>query len=209
MATDSLAKARALLKTLPEETRNEVLSRMGESQRAMLLAEDDAAAGTHSVLTESERQAQQRQFARQMMLSMQNRAVAEAEALATPEAEADAAASAAIGVVPPRVRRDPVDRLRDVHPAALAAALRGERPQAWALVLPKVSAQTRQMLLSYLDPAARAAIADAQRRQETLPERLRQTAERAIVHTVVPRALQEHRRLMTTPLTVNGQHTPH
>jgi flagellar motor switch protein FliG len=103
---------------------------------------------------------------------------------------------------------DPLDRLRELHPAAIARAMQGERAEAWAIVLDRLDVNARAALQLYLDASARAAIEDAKARQSELaassPALLR-TVEAAIARTVVPRAMREHHQLLsTTPLAWTG-----
>jgi len=103
---------------------------------------------------------------------------------------------------------DPLDRLRELHPAAIARAMQGERAEAWAIVLDRLDVNARAALQLYLDASARTAIEDAKARQSELaassPALLR-TVEAAIARTVVPRAMREHHQLLsTTPLAWTG-----
>ncbi|MCW2949735.1 MAG: hypothetical protein JWN41_748 [Thermoleophilia bacterium] len=99
---------------------------------------------------------------------------------------------------------DPLDMLRQLHPAAIARAMQGERAEAWAIVLDHLDTNARAALQLYLDGSARAAIEDARARQAELSATapaLVGTIESAIARTVVPRALREHHQLLsTTPL---------
>ena len=101
------------------------------------------------------------------------------------------------------------DRLRELHPAAIARAMQGERAEAWAIVLGRLDDNARAALQLYLDASARAAIEDARVRQEELAKNspaLLATVVAAIARTVVPRAMREHHALLsTTPLAWTGQ----
>lgn len=103
---------------------------------------------------------------------------------------------------------DPLDRLRELHPAAIARAMQGERAEAWAIVLDRLDDNARAALQLYLDGAARTAIEDARRRQAELAANspaLIATIVAAIARTVVPRAMREHHQLLsTTPLAWTG-----
>jgi hypothetical protein len=103
---------------------------------------------------------------------------------------------------------DPLDRLRELHPAAIARAMQGERAEAWAIVLDRLDDNARAALQLYLDPSARAAIEDARARQAELAHSspaLLATVVAAIARTVVPRAMREHHQLLsTTPLAWSG-----
>jgi hypothetical protein len=103
---------------------------------------------------------------------------------------------------------DPLDRLRELHPAAIARAMQGERAEAWAIVLDRLEDNSRAALQLYLDPTARTAIEEARDRQAELARTspaLLATVIAAIARTVVPRAMREHQQLLsTTPLAWNG-----
>ena len=104
---------------------------------------------------------------------------------------------------------DPLDRLRELHPAAIARAMQGERAEAWAIVLDRLDVNARAALQLYLDPTARTAIEEARSRQAELASSspaLLATVVAAIARTVVPRAMREnHQLLSTTPLAWNGK----
>ncbi len=112
------------------------------------------------------------------------------------------------GTQPVEPAIDPMDRLRDLHPAAIARAMQGERAEAWAIVLDRLDDNARAALQLYLDPSARAAIEDARARQAELAHTapaLLATVVAAIARTVVPRAMREHHQLLsTTPLAWTG-----
>jgi hypothetical protein len=80
--------------------------------------------------------------------------------------------------------------------------MQGERAEAWAIVLDRLESNARQALETYLDPAARNAIARARERQAQLrvesPALIR-TIETAIARTIVKAALREHQILLSTP----------
>jgi hypothetical protein len=103
---------------------------------------------------------------------------------------------------------DPLDRLRELHPAAIARAMQGERAEAWAIVLDRLDPNARAALQLYLDATARTAIEDARIRQAELKvtsPQLLDTVVAAIARTVVPRAMREHHQLLsTTPLAWTG-----
>lgn len=119
------------------------------------------------------------------------------------------ASSADASARTPTPNSDPLDQLRDVHPAAIARAMQGERAEAWAIVLDHLDNNSKAALQLYLDPTARTAIEDARARQAELANSspaLLATVVAAIARTVVPRALREHHQLLsTTPLTWSGQ----
>lgn len=92
----------------------------------------------------------------------------------------------------------PLDALRSVHPAALARAMQGERAEAWALVLDRLEPNAQAALRMYLEEDARVAIEQARTHQLHLAPTVRAAIERAIVQTIVPAALREHARLLST-----------
>jgi hypothetical protein len=138
------------------------------------------------------------------------------EELAQLEQLAARPTSATMGGAPPPVGKgmqpaapsDPLDRLRELHPAAIARAMQGERAEAWAIVLDRLDINARAALQLYLDASARAAIEDARVRQAELARSspaLLATVVAAIAKTVVPRAMREHHQLLsTTPLAWTG-----
>lgn len=103
---------------------------------------------------------------------------------------------------------DPLDRLRELHPAAIARAMQGERAEAWAIVLDRLDVNAKAALQLYLDGTARTAIEDARARQAELAASspaLIATIVAAIARTVVPRAMREHHQLLsTTPTAWTG-----
>lgn len=138
-----------------------------------------------------------------------DREVAElARAAASPQGGLPSSESAG-GQAQPDGPQDPLDRLRDLHPAAIARAMQGERAEAWAIVLDRLDVNARAALQLYLDASARAAIEDARQRQAELATSspaLLSTVVAAIARTVVPRAMREHHQLLsTTPLAWSGQ----
>jgi flagellar motor switch protein FliG len=113
------------------------------------------------------------------------------------------------GSTPPGMAPDdPLDRLRELHPAAIARAMQGERAEAWAIVLDRLEDNSRAALQLYLDATARSAIEEARERQAELARTspaLLATVVAAIARTVVPRAMREHHQLLsTTPLAWSG-----
>jgi hypothetical protein len=92
----------------------------------------------------------------------------------------------------------PLEPLRSVHPAALARAMQGERAEAWALVLDHLEPSAQTALRTYLDEDARVAIEQARTHQARLAPGVLATIERAIAQTIVPAALREHARLLST-----------
>lgn len=112
------------------------------------------------------------------------------------------------GAMQPAAPSDPLDQLRDLHPAAIARAMQGERAEAWAIVLDRLDVNARAALQLYLDASARTAIEDARTRQAELAQSspaLLATVVAAIAKTVVPRAMREHHQLLsTTPLAWTG-----
>lgn len=139
-----------------------------------------------------------------------DREVAElARAAATPHGVSSTMGGIAGAPAQPEGPQDPLDRLRDLHPAAIARAMQGERAEAWAIVLDRLDVNARAALQLYLDASARAAIEDARQRQAELATSspaLLSTVVAAIARTVVPRAMREHHQLLsTTPLAWSGQ----
>lgn len=201
---DAQHKARMLMSMLDEETRQKVLARMSDDARqrvmqAMQQQERPGAAFSASI-------AERRRAMREAVVGVNERKINEAtqqvaEAVDPVRQTEDAQDSPQDQPVAARRAIDPLDRLREVHPAALAKAMQGERVEAWALVLGRLKdSPQEQALLAYVDPQTRQAIFSTQSQQATLPAALRSTAERAIGQTVVPRALAEHQRIIQSAL---------
>lgn len=181
----------SLLRMLDEEKRLEVLQRLPEAQRDQLRErmESELGTGTKTGAAPDDRDiATQRRMIRETAVRVQERVM---DRIAS-ENERSLTGGEAAEV-------DPLDHLREVHPAALAKAMQGERAEAWAMVLTRLEEPSRLAIMSYLDHEARQAIAMAHEHQRNLPEALRRTAERAIRQAVLPRALKEHQMLMVAP----------
>lgn len=214
LAADPIRTAAMKLELLSPETREQVLSRMdpeiAERIRNFLVSlPDNRPHGQFSTDVATRRQ---------LIHEMADRVAAQRTA------EADQAVRELGG--PPRMSEpmqpgqphggahdagapnDPLDRLRELHPAAIARAMQGERAEAWAIVLDRLDDNARAALQLYLDGAARTAIEDARRRQAELAATspaLIATIVAAIARTVVPRAMREHHQLLsTTPLAWTG-----
>jgi hypothetical protein len=200
LSNNPVDRAVALLQALPQESREKVLSHMDEEHRA-LIEEKLTKLRPHQEFTDSvtrgRHMAEQRKLMRTAIMGIHKRETERVQQAneyshggGTPGAAEDAQAPI-----------DALDHLRDIHPAALAKAMQGERAEAWALVLRRLSPTSRDVLMSFIDEPARVAIHHAEQEQQQLPESLRRTAERALRHTVVPRALREQQLLMQAPLS--------
>lgn len=192
---DRVDRAVTLLGMLDAETREQVMGRMdGDTRDA--IERRASAAGEGSIGAYAMSIAARRRLMRETMLSMHGRTLHDASTITTAfedqEGTPDATAS---GV-------DPLEYLSEVHPAALVTALRGERPEVWALVLDRMTPPAREALVAYLDGPSRDRIREAQSHQHALPPQLLTTTLRAIRHTVVPHAMREHHALMTARLKV-------
>lgn len=222
LATDPVRQAAVKLELLSEETREMVLGRMdpefaGRIRDFLASRPDNRPHGQFSTDV-----ATRRQLIHEMANGVAARRTAEADhqvgqlGARSPEA-AGAAASAPMHLTgqPPNAAApaaptstDPLDQLRELHPAAIARAMQGERAEAWAIVLERLDENARGALQLYLDASARMAIEDARRRQAELAESspaLLDTVVSAIARTVVPRAMREHHQLLsTTPLAWAG-----
>lgn len=189
-ANDNVDLALERLRLLEPETRELVLSRMNPDKRALLEERMLAGGGTgnrpHADLTHA--MAEKRRLMRTMAASAHSQRVETVEE----EAEKQFADPEYVAQV------RPLEQLRLVHPAALARAMQGERAEAWALVLDFLGddSPAAGALRMYLDDAARLAIETARNQQQTLPDSLKATIEKAIGKTVVPLALREHEALM-------------
>ena len=184
-------KAVLLLRMLDEETRQQVMGRMDDEVRSLVEDRIREAGSTPSEALGGSI-ADQRRAMRETMLSMHQRSSQQATAVTSAIEDQDHTRAAG--------GQDPLDQLAEIHPAAIARALQGERAEAWAVVLARMTDSARQTLLAWLDSDARTAINNARQAQGSLPPQLRATAERAIQQTVLPRALREHELLMTTPM---------
>jgi hypothetical protein len=206
--------AAAKLELLSPDTRETVLGRMDDAiaQRIrdyMASQPDNRPHGQFSTDV-----ATRRQMIHDMADRVQARRTAEAdrmvEHLGTVPAMAGDVSAPAAGAMPgqPAAPTDPLDRLRELHPAAIARAMQGERAEAWAIVLDRLDVNARAALQLYLDATARTAIEDARARQAELASSspaLLATVVAAIARTVVPRAMREHHQLLsTTPLAWTG-----
>lgn len=198
---EAIRTAAAKLQLLSEETRESVLGRMepaiaDDIRRYLESMTDRPHASFSSDLAERRRVLHETaNRIQQQRIEQGDREVAQLarESVAAPMAQPST---------------DPLDRLREVHPAAIARAMQGERAEAWAIVLDRLDDNARAALQLYLDPTARTAIEDARARQAELASSspaLLATVVAAIARTVVPRALREHHQLLsTTPLSWNG-----
>ncbi len=206
--------AAAKLELLSPETRENVLAKMDESiaQRIrdyLASQPDNRPHGQFSTDI-----ATRRQMIHEMADRVHARRTAEADTMVeqlgrVPAMSGDV--SAPMGGAPggqAPTATDPLDRLRELHPAAIARAMQGERAEAWAIVLDRLDVNARAALQLYLDATARAAIEDARVRQAELATSspaLLATVVAAIARTVVPRAMREHHQLLsTTPLAWTG-----
>lgn len=206
--------AAAKLELLSPETRENVLAKMDDSiaQRIrdyLASQPDNRPHGQFSTDI-----ATRRQMIHEMADRVHARRTAEAdkmvEHLGTVPAMSGDVSAPMGGAAPgqPPMSSDPLDRLRELHPAAIARAMQGERAEAWAIVLDRLDVNARAALQLYLDATARAAIEDARVRQAELATSspaLLATVVAAIARTVVPRAMREHHQLLsTTPLAWTG-----
>lgn len=197
MPNDPLGKAIALLEALSPASRERVLNHMDEAHRTQVMT----LLRPHDEFTQAvmrgQGMAEQRRLMRQAMMSIHERKMERVS-------QANEYSHSGVTGEPdlhPAAPIDALDHLRELHPAALAKAMQGERAEAWALVLGRLNEESRTVLLGFIDEPAREAIRRAERDQQALPESIRRTAERALRHTVVPRALREQQLLMTTPLS--------
>jgi flagellar motor switch protein FliG len=201
-ASDPVAKAVAMLQMLAPEVRESVLGKMAPELRERVETRlNSMPEGSSPDI------AAQRRLLRETAQRLADRRLKEAEETADsldPVSKRKADNERVHGVVPEAINQDPLDKLRNVHPAALARAMQGERAEAWALVLDHVNDNVRIALQQYLDTAAREAIETARTKQEGLAQQLRETIERAIARTVVPRALREQ-RLLFSPYAAGGR----
>ena len=208
--------AAAKLELLSPETRETVLGRMDDAvaqqiRDYMASQPDNRPHGQFSTDI-----ATRRKMIHEMADRVQARRTAEADRMveelgSVPAMAGDVRAAApspmGAGAQPP-MPSDPLDRLRELHPAAIARAMQGERAEAWAIVLDRLDVNARAALQLYLDGTARSAIEDARVRQAELAATspaLLATVVAAIARTVVPRAMREHHQLLsTTPLAWQG-----
>jgi hypothetical protein len=207
------------LELLSPETRETVLSRMdgaiAQRIRDYLASLPDR---PHGQFTQdvAERRRMLHDTANRIQSTRAVKSDAELAQLEELAARPSSTMSAAMGGAPtpigdakqPAEPSDPLDRLRELHPAAIARAMQGERAEAWAIVLDRLDVNARAALQLYLDASARAAIEDARTRQAELAQSspaLLATVVAAIAKTVVPRAMREHHQLLsTTPLAWTG-----
>lgn len=215
LANDPVRAAAMKLELLSPETREQVLAKMdagiAERIRNHIASQpDNRPHGQFSTDV-----ATRRQMIHEMADRVAARRTVEADReLATPHAgvalaPAQMGQPAGPGVAAPlQSSGDPLDRLRELHPAAIARAMQGERAEAWAIVLERLDVNARAALQLYLDASARTAIEDARARQAELAASspaLLATVVAAIARTVVPRAMREHHQLLsTTPLAWTG-----
>lgn len=214
----AVREAAARLELLSESTRESVLAKMDDSiaqqiRDYMASLPDNRPHGQFSTDV-----ATRRKLIHEMADRVQSRRTADADRMveqlgAMPAMAGDVSApmGGAPGTDPgsqPPAPTDPLDRLRELHPAAIARAMQGERAEAWAIVLDRLDVNARAALQLYLDATARAAIEDARVRQAELASTspaLLATVVAAIARTVVPRAMREHHQLLsTTPLAWTG-----
>lgn len=207
--------AAAKLELLSPETRESILSKMDPSIaddiRRYLDSMTERPHGQFSQDLATRKQLMQETANR---IQMQRTADADSELEQLARHPAGAPVSPPAGGIdasapqPPAVPDDPLDRLRELHPAAIARAMQGERAEAWAIVLDRLDVNSRAALQLYLDATARTAIEDARARQADLARSspaLLATVVAAIARTVVPRAMREHHQLLsTTPLAWSG-----
>lgn len=206
-AGDPVAKAIAMLEMLTPDVREQVLGRMSPEMRERIEARiESTPEGSRPHQHFSSDVMARSQLVRETARRIEQRRVQDADITAdelTPSHGVMAPGSLAGAPMPQRPRRsaaapsDPLSQLATVHPAALARAMQGERAEAWAIVLDRVTENVRAALLMYLDAQAQESIDQARRKQQDLPIQLRATIERAITCTVVPRALREHQMLFT------------
>lgn len=200
---DPVAKAIAMLDMLDEATRQSVLDRMAPDARQRI--ED-------RIATTPEEGRPHARFGNDVLAKrrlindtagrIHARRIQQAEVTTQQYAAAGAIAQPGGSAPAPHSTQassgDPLDELRRVHPAALARAMQGERAEAWALVLDRLSPNARAALEMYIDAAAHQAIASARQQQAQLAPQLRRLIESSIASTVVPRALREHQLLLTS-----------
>jgi hypothetical protein len=212
----AVRQAAMKLELLSADTRESILSRMDPSHaervRDYLASLPDRPHGSFS-----NDLATRRRMLHETANRLQARRIADADeeleqlarGAATP-VSAPAGGMPMPGAMPPGVASndDPLDRLRELHPAAIARAMQGERAEAWAIVLDRLDDNARAALQLYLDATARTAIEEARERQAELARTspaLLATVVGAIARTVVPRAMREHHQLLsTTPLAWSG-----
>lgn len=221
LASDPIRTAAMRLELLSDETREQVLGRMDPelAQRIrdfMASQPDNRPHGQFSTDV-----ATRRRLIHEMADRLAAQRTAETDRMVEEFGAVPAMSQPVVPGQPPRpamggaaapqsaAPADPLDRLRELHPAAIARAMQGERAEAWAIVLDRLDVNARAALQLYLDATARAAIDEARTRQAELAERspaLLATVVAAIARTVVPRAMREHHQLLsTTPLAWTGQ----
>jgi hypothetical protein len=179
---------RTVLERMSPESRAQVERHMGINVPAPGELDSDAAPqapATPRSFTTVEKRRMMREFAHKVHQERVERAEAQARELNAGREDVN------------RVPATPLERLRTVHPAALARAMQGERAETWALVLDAIDAHSAAALRAYLDGAARLAIEEARTRQASLPTHILGTIERAIASTIVPAALREQELLAT------------
>lgn len=198
---NTVQRAMSILRMIDDpEKREEIISKMSESAQSKIraLSVQPVTEGEESVVRPhtdfSEDIAEKRRLIRESAMNMHERRIEQVrdgndKALDDPAFQFDL---------------DPLDQLRDCHPAALARALQGERAEAWAIVFDHLTDPVREALRTYLDHDARVAISRAATQQAELPTLLKQTVERAVRETIVERALREQQNLMTNPHQVAG-----
>ena len=200
--------AAAKLELLSPETRESVLAKMdgGIAQRIrdyLASQPDNRPHGQFSTDL-----ATRRQMIHEMADRVHARRTAEADKMVAHMEHVPVMAGDVAVPGQPAASTDPLDRLRELHPAAIARAMQGERAEAWAIVLDRLDVNARAALQLYLDATARTAIEDARMRQAELASSspaLLATVVAAIARTVVPRAMREHHQLLsTTPLAWTG-----
>lgn len=214
LANDPIRGAAMRLELLSPETREQVLSRMhpsaAEKIRNHLAAQpDNRPHGKFSTDV-----ATRREFMHGLADQVAARRTVDVDRQVNELASASTGMQSIVGTQPPGppgsapASTDPLDRLRELHPAAIARAMQGERAEAWAIVLDRIDENARAALQLYLDASARTAIEDARARQAELAASspaLLATVVAAIARTVVPRAMREHHQLLTTtPLAWTG-----
>jgi hypothetical protein len=175
---------------LSDDARRDVMAKLDPAARERAEQLIIAAQGDMAMTTDVKRQ-----LVRETAEQLYKRRIAAADELAV---SADLHVAPATGIAAATGNVHPLDQLRSVHPAALARAMQGERAEAWALVLDRLEPNAQSALRMYLDEDARVAIEQARTHQMSLATPVRNTIERAIARTIVPQALREHARLLTS-----------
>ncbi|MCW2928500.1 MAG: hypothetical protein JWM86_2468 [Thermoleophilia bacterium] len=216
LANDPVRNAAAKLELLSEATREQVLAKMDPSIADRIRQQIASSTRPHGDFSTDV--ATRRRMINDLAGRVQAQKTAQVDRMVEELAHVPAMAPQQIGGgVPqpmaqpaapngqPAAYAHPLDALRELHPAAIARAMQGERAEAWSIVLERLDDNARAALQLYLDSTARTAIEDARQRQAELAASspaLLATIVAAIARTVVPRAMREHHQLLsTTPLT--------